>query len=168
MELSEKHIKDLRKALESNRDQIVNKAIKRRQDLSTTDEHAQKPDEYDIATFLVDHSMEARLHDRERRLLRKVQAALKRMDDGEYGTCEICDDPIGLARLKARPTTTFCLACKEDQEHQESETGRARKRPPKNERTPKRKDTVRTLRDKRQAAYPPEIDVMFSDLSDAD
>ena len=60
-----------------------------------------------------------RLRDRERRLIRKIQAALKRMDDGIYGICEECGEEISIPRLKARPVTRLCINCKARQEADE-------------------------------------------------
>ena len=60
---------------------------------------------------------------RERKLITKIQDALKRMDDGEYGICEECGEDISLARLKARPVTTLCVSCKARQEEGEKIQG---------------------------------------------
>jgi DnaK suppressor protein len=62
---------------------------------------------------------ELRLHDRETFLLGKIDAALARLAEGTIDTCEDCDGPIGFARLKARPVTTLCIACKEAAEEHE-------------------------------------------------
>lgn len=66
-------------------------------------------DPLDRATVEEEHALELRTRDRERKLLKKVQAALKRIDDGEYGYCEETGEPIGVARLIARPTATLSL-----------------------------------------------------------
>ena len=67
------------------------------------------PDPADRATIEEEHALELRTRDRERKLLKKVQAALKRIEDGEYGWCEETGEPIGAARLLARPTATLAL-----------------------------------------------------------
>ena len=67
------------------------------------------PDPADRATIEEEHALELRTRDRERKLLKKVQAAIKRIDDGDYGYCEETGDPIGVARLMARPTATLSL-----------------------------------------------------------
>lgn len=77
------------------------------------------PDEVDLASAEYDHSLEYRLRDREKFLLRKIDKALERIEVGEYNCCEICGDSIGKKRLEARPETTMCIACKEDQERNE-------------------------------------------------
>jgi DnaK suppressor protein len=77
------------------------------------------PDEVDLASSEADQSMSLRLRDRERILLRKVEKALKKIDEGEYGVCESCGDDIGVKRLEARPVTDLCITCKEEQEQVE-------------------------------------------------
>ena len=74
------------------------------------------PDPADRATIEEEHALELRTRDRERKLLKKVQAALKRIEDGEYGYCEETGDPIGVARLLARPTATLSLEAQQRRE----------------------------------------------------
>lgn len=61
-------------------------------------------------------STQMRLADREQRLLTKIEAALTRLEGPEGDQCEECEEPIGYARLTARPVTTLCIQCKEDRE----------------------------------------------------
>ena len=72
------------------------------------------PDPADRATIEEEHALELRTRDRERKLLKKVQAALKRIEDGEYGWCEETGEPI--ARLLARPTATLSLEAQQRRE----------------------------------------------------
>lgn len=74
------------------------------------------PDPADRATIEEEHALELRTRDRERKLLKKVQSAIKRIDDGDYGYCEETGEPIGVARLLARPTATLCLEAQERRE----------------------------------------------------
>ena len=74
------------------------------------------PDPADRATSEEEHALELRTSDRERKLLKKVQAAIKRIDDGDYGYCEETGDPIGVARLMARPTATLSLEAQQRRE----------------------------------------------------
>lgn len=67
------------------------------------------PDPADRATIEEEHALELRTRDRERKLLKKVQEALRRLENGEYGWCEETGDPIGIPRLLARPTATLSL-----------------------------------------------------------
>ena len=77
------------------------------------------PDPNDRATQESDRNFELRIRDRERKLINKITEALGRIDAGEFGICEVCDEEIGEARLKARPVTTLCINCKMEQERQE-------------------------------------------------
>jgi DnaK suppressor protein len=77
------------------------------------------PDPNDRASLESDRNLTLRIRDRERKLRSKIEEALARIDDGTFGICETCGEPIGLKRLEARPVTTLCVACKESQEDQE-------------------------------------------------
>jgi DnaK suppressor protein len=74
------------------------------------------PDPADRATIEEEHALELRTRDRERKLLKKIQQAVVRVDDGEYGFCEETGEPIGLGRLLARPTATFSLEAQQRRE----------------------------------------------------
>jgi DnaK suppressor protein len=76
-------------------------------------------DEADRATVESDHAIELRVRDRQRKLLRKIDAALQRIDDGSYGYCDETGEPIGLARLEARPVATLSLEAQERYERRE-------------------------------------------------
>lgn len=77
------------------------------------------PDETDLAANEINQNLIFKLRDRERQLLTKIDEALARMDEGVFGTCEDCEEPIEPKRLEARPVSTLCIACKERQEHRE-------------------------------------------------
>jgi DnaK suppressor protein len=74
------------------------------------------PDPADRATIEEEHALELRTRDRERKLLKKIQQAVVRVDDGEYGCCEETGEPIGLGRLLARPTATLSLEAQQRRE----------------------------------------------------
>ncbi|MDR3175253.1 MAG: RNA polymerase-binding protein DksA [Desulfovibrio sp.] len=76
-------------------------------------------DPADRATMEADRTFTLRIRDRERKLIKKIKAALQRMDDGIFGVCEECGDEIGVPRLKARPVTKLCINCKSKQEEDE-------------------------------------------------
>jgi DnaK suppressor protein len=61
-----------------------------------------------------------RIRDRERKLLGKIEEALEHIENGSFGSCRKCGEKIGVERLKIRPVTTYCIACKEEQEAGES------------------------------------------------
>jgi len=69
-------------------------------------------DPNDRATQEEEFSLELRTRDRERKLIKKIDASLKMIDENTYGFCETCGSEIGLRRLEARPTATQCIECK--------------------------------------------------------
>ena len=82
-------------------------------------ENANHPDLADRASSETDRAIELRARDRQRKLIAKIDAALKRIDDGTYGFCEETGDPIGIARLDARPIATLSLEAQETHERRE-------------------------------------------------
>ena len=80
-------------------------------------------DEMDIASSEVSLQFAGRLREREHGLLSKVDAALQKIENGEYGECMNCGEQIGVARLKARPVAELCIECKSEQEKLERRTG---------------------------------------------
>ena len=104
------------------------KLIKWKQDLlseasetlnNLSEENLQKPDITDRAQVESDTSIRLRTRDRERKLLSKIEAALRRIDDGTYGYCEETDEPISLKRLEARPIASLSLDAQERHERNE-------------------------------------------------
>jgi DnaK suppressor protein len=81
-------------------------------------------DPNDRATIEEEHSLELRIRDRERKMLPRVDAALKRIDDGRYGYCEDTGEPIGLRRLLARPTTVYSIEAQERHESRQRIQGK--------------------------------------------
>lgn len=81
------------------------------------------PDPNDRASLESDRNFELRIRDRERKLIMKMQEAIKRIDDGVFGICEVCGGQISEKRLIARPVTTLCIDCKTKQEKQEKLKG---------------------------------------------
>ena len=77
------------------------------------------PDPADRATQEEEFGLELRTRDRERKLLRKIGAAIQRIDEGTYGYCEETGDEIGIKRLEARPVATLCLEAQERHELKE-------------------------------------------------
>ena len=77
------------------------------------------PDAMDLATSEYLLSFQFRLRGREQRFLFKIDKALARISDGSFGTCEDCENDIHPKRLEARPETTLCIRCKEEQEQRE-------------------------------------------------
>jgi DnaK suppressor protein len=82
-------------------------------------ESLREPDVNDRASSETDWSLELRTRDRQRKLIAKIDAALRRIEDGEYGYCEVTGEPISLGRLEARPIATMTVEAQERHERQE-------------------------------------------------
>ena len=115
-------LKRLRKILEEKRDSVIRRAQDTMEHDMALDQN-ELPDEMDLASSEYMQSFTLRLRGRERFLLQKIETALKKMDEGEYGMCVECEEPISVKRLEARPETELCIRCKEDQERQERDFG---------------------------------------------
>lgn len=88
------------------------------------DDSASYPDPNDRASQEEEFSLELRTRDRERKLIKKINEALARIDAQDYGYCESCGVEIGIRRLEARVTATLCIDCKTFQEIREKQVGR--------------------------------------------
>lgn len=105
--------------------------LKQKNELTSAIENAKKSlseserntDLNDVASSQEMQQLYLRTVDRQGKLLRKVNSALRCIDNGEYGYCEVSGEPIGLKRLLARPTATLSVEAKEIQEHQERTQG---------------------------------------------
>lgn len=116
--MTKKQVEEFRAILLEQRKQIVDNArrtLKHEIELSDDD----LPDEMDMASSVYEQNLSLRLRGRERHLLDKIDGALNRIEDGTFGICEECEEKIGLTRLRARPVTTLCINCKEEQEKRE-------------------------------------------------
>jgi DnaK suppressor protein len=81
------------------------------------------PDEIDTASSEINLQFTGRLREREQGLLAKIDTALQKMDDGEFGECVSCGEDIGVKRLRARPVAELCIDCKAEQEKLERRAG---------------------------------------------
>ena len=102
------------------RERLLELQKEMRDNAGATTEHLRElsfaPDPADRATLEEEHALELRTRDRERKLLKKIDQALTRIDDGSYGYCEETGEPIGLQRLMARPTATLTIEAQERRE----------------------------------------------------
>lgn len=99
--------------LEALRDEMLSNAADTGASLKENENFA---DPNDRATVEEEHMLEQRVRDRERKLLKKINTALTRVDSGEYGWCLETGEPIGLARLLARPTAEYSIEAQERHE----------------------------------------------------
>jgi DnaK suppressor protein len=112
--MNDKQIDFFRARLQKQKDDLLSNA-------GETTEHLREdtsivPDPADRATIEEEHALELRTRDRERKLLKKVAQSLARLDSGEYGYCDETGEPIGLARLLARPTASLSLEAQQRRE----------------------------------------------------
>jgi DnaK suppressor protein len=103
----ESHFRDILLAWKKGLLDEVSKTIHLMQD-----ENINMPDPNDRASQETDMSLELRSRDRERKLLKKIDSTINRLDAGDYGWCESCGIEIGIRRLEARPTAELCVDCK--------------------------------------------------------
>ena len=111
--VNQKEITFFRRLLEQRKQELLSEAGKT---VDGMDENGNFPDPTDRASMESDRNFTLRIRDRERKLIAKIEEALRRLEDGSYGVCEQCGGKIGAARLKARPVTTLCIECKSVQE----------------------------------------------------
>jgi DnaK suppressor protein len=112
----EKKLQQIRKRLLQQKEELLSGAGLVR---STMPDETVFPELGDQASAEIDRNFSLRLRDRERKLLKKIEDTIDKIDSGTYGICESCGQPIGLSRLEARPVTTMCIDCKTEQEEEE-------------------------------------------------
>ena len=111
--MSARQLAFFRARLEAERDALLDSAHRTTLHLQ---EYESPADPADRASLEEDHTLELRVRDRERKLIKKIEEALGRIDEGEYGWCEETGDPIGIGRLLARPTATLSIDAQERRE----------------------------------------------------
>jgi DnaK suppressor protein len=121
-ELRKRDLEKFKKVLTEQRDQLAGNAKR----ALTGDVHLDPddfPDEMDAASSEINLAFTGRLRERERHLLGKIEQALEKIENNEYGLCESCGEEIGLKRLEARPVAELCIDCKSEQERLERRMG---------------------------------------------
>ncbi|MFZ7159366.1 RNA polymerase-binding protein DksA [Avibacterium avium] len=108
--MNDEQLLHFRKILEAWRNQIQEETT--RTVAYMQDEASNFPDPADRATQEEEFSLELRNRDRERKLMKKIEHTLKKIDTGDFGYCDSCGIEIGIRRLEARPTADLCIDCK--------------------------------------------------------
>lgn len=116
--MNKTQLKKFKQLLEERREEIVKRAKQTLEEDMAVDA-SDLPDEMDLASSEYIQSFTFRLRGREKGLQEKIERALRKIEDGTFGICEECEEEIALKRLEARPETTLCIRCKEDQERAE-------------------------------------------------
>jgi DnaK suppressor protein len=107
-----------RSILIAEKERLLNnskESIKNDLNISTDD----LPDEADLAASEISQSLTFELRNRERIMIAKINTALGKIQEGSFGLCDSCEEPIQKKRLEARPFSTFCVLCQEQHEHRE-------------------------------------------------
>ncbi|MFH1807233.1 MAG: RNA polymerase-binding protein DksA [Pseudomonadota bacterium] len=113
--VNKRDLKRFNDLLSKQRDEVLVNARRTRSEEAVFDKD-DLPDEFDLASSEYAQSLTFRLRDREKWLLGKIDKALKKIEAGDFGVCEECGEEISIKRLEARPVTTLCIRCKEEQE----------------------------------------------------
>ncbi|MDK4681216.1 RNA polymerase-binding protein DksA [Kingella negevensis] len=111
--MNDQHLEFFKELLLKQQDELIHKAGETTTHMK---EHEAAPDPADRASQEEEYALELRARDRERKLLAKIQAALRDIEEGEYGFCRDTGEPIGLRRLLARPTATLSVEAQERRE----------------------------------------------------
>jgi len=107
--------------LQDQLDELIDEALKTVNGMTNLKDTF--PDPTDRAALETDRNFLLRIRDRERKLIEKIKEALDRIDNDQFGVCEVCGKEIGEKRLMARPVTTLCIECKKKQEAREKARG---------------------------------------------
>ncbi|MBP5399095.1 MAG: RNA polymerase-binding protein DksA [Alphaproteobacteria bacterium] len=115
--MNEMQLEYFRRKLENWKKSLLEQSVDTLEDLRQGG--LNQPDDIDRASLETDKALDLRTKDRARKLIGKIDEALKRIEDGEYGYCEETGEPIGIERLEARPVATLCLDAQERHERME-------------------------------------------------
>ena len=115
--MNPRHLEYFRRKLEAWKKDILRESAETLQNLQQ--DNLREPDIADRASSETDWSVELRTRDRQRKLVSKIDSALRRIENGEYGYCEATGEPISLRRLDARPIATMSLEAQERHERRE-------------------------------------------------
>jgi len=119
--MTKKQLNEFKAILTAQKNELLGRAKIRSGSDFTVDKN-EIMDEIDHASIETAQSVEINLRGREKFLFDKIESALARIENGTFGICEDCQEPIEEKRLKARPVTTLCISCKEAQEQSEKVT----------------------------------------------
>jgi len=122
--MNEEQLEHFRKVLLKWKSQLMEEVDRTMHHMQ--DDVSNYPDPVDRATQEEEFSLELRARDRERKLLRKIEETLNRINDQDYGYCDDCGDEVGVKRLEARPTANQCIECKTIAEIREKQIGEGR------------------------------------------
>jgi DnaK suppressor protein len=114
----QEHFRAVLNAWKSELEEEISRTVQQMRDVPEN-----PPDPNDRASQETDMSLELRSRDRERKLIKKIDESIERIDTGDYGYCDVCGVEIGVERLEARPTAELCIDCKTLDEIREKQMG---------------------------------------------
>ncbi len=112
----EQKLQEIRKKLTRQREELIADAGIA---LNALPDETLFPELGDQASAEIDRNFMLKLKGRERKLLKKIDESIEKIDNGTYGICDVCGEEIDIKRLEARPVTTMCIECKTEQEEEE-------------------------------------------------
>lgn len=115
--MNAEQLQEFREQLEQQRQELLEKILDTLDDVELSQDA--RADEVDLANVLAEQNFNLRLRGRERKLIDKINHAIQRIEANEFGECVSCGEDIALKRLRARPVTTMCIDCKEEEERRE-------------------------------------------------
>ena len=116
MTVRQQKLQEIRKKLNRQREELISGAGIA---LTALPDETIFPELGDQASAEIDRNFMLKLKGRERKLLKKIDEAIEKIDNGTYGICDVCGEEINIKRLEARPVTTMCIECKTEQEEEE-------------------------------------------------
>ncbi len=119
MKLKDEDLKYFQGILQKQLDELVKGAGRTVVEMTAETGKASFPDPTDRAAMESDRNFELRIRDRERKLISKIEKAMGKIEEGTFGICDACGEPIEFKRLEARPVTNRCIECKTDEEEEE-------------------------------------------------
>jgi RNA polymerase-binding transcription factor len=119
MKLKKEDLEYFQGILQKQLDDLIRGAGKTVDEMTDDETRSTFPDPTDRASMESNRNFELRIRDRERKLINKIRKALEKVEDGTFGFCEVCGEPIDFKRLEARPVTTHCIDCKTSAEEEE-------------------------------------------------
>lgn len=118
--MTKKQIDELKNNLLKMKQEIMNSGyLTKKEDLHVQAEDL--PDDADLASNIINQQVTFNMRERELTKLRQIDEALDRIENGNYGTCEECEEPIGFKRLKNQPFTSLCITHAEEQEREQQQ-----------------------------------------------
>jgi RNA polymerase-binding transcription factor len=119
MKLKDNELEYFQGILQKQLDELLKGAGKTVDEMTTLEGKAAFPDPTDRAAMESDRNLDLRIRDRERKLINKIRKTLDKIEDGSFGICDACGEPIEFKRLEARPVTNRCIECKISEEEEE-------------------------------------------------